>query len=107
MSKSLFIRCSQETYELAHELAKKESRSLNKQIIHMIHTLAEEKGLSLQQISEVNRLMKESKESVGLEEDMSEQIGKEIYSGSITSETAPITKGLTGIAETKKLDFQD
>ena len=43
--KSLFIRCSEETYDLAHALAKKESRSLNKQIIHMIHSLAEEKNV--------------------------------------------------------------
>jgi hypothetical protein len=43
--KSLFIRCSEETYELAHALAKKESRSLNKQIIHMIHNEAEAKGV--------------------------------------------------------------
>jgi NTP pyrophosphatase (non-canonical NTP hydrolase) len=43
--KSLFIRCSEETYELAHALAKKESRSLNKQIIHMIHNEADDKGV--------------------------------------------------------------
>ena len=43
--KSLFIRCSEETYELAHALAKKESRSLNKQIIHMIHNEADVKGV--------------------------------------------------------------
>jgi len=43
--KSLFIRCSEETYELAHALAKKESRSLNKQIIHMVHNEAEAKGV--------------------------------------------------------------
>jgi hypothetical protein len=43
--KSLFIRCSEETYELAHALAKKESRSLNKQIIHMIHNEASDKGV--------------------------------------------------------------
>jgi uncharacterized protein (DUF1778 family) len=35
--KNLYIRCSQETYDMAHALAKVESRSLNKQIIHMIH----------------------------------------------------------------------
>ena len=45
--KSLFIRCSEETYELAHALAKKESRSLNKQIIHMIHNEADSKGVSV------------------------------------------------------------
>ena len=43
--KSLFIRCSEETYELAHALAKKESRSLNKQIIHMIHNEADNRGV--------------------------------------------------------------
>ena len=47
--KSLFIRCSDETYELAHALAKKENRSLNKQIIHMIHSLADDKDVSVEQ----------------------------------------------------------
>ena len=47
--KSLFIRCSEETYELAHALAKKENRSLNKQIIHMIHSLAADKDVSVEQ----------------------------------------------------------
>ena len=46
--KSLFIRCSQETYELAHALAKKESRSLNKQIIHMIHNEADAKDVEIE-----------------------------------------------------------
>ena len=56
--KSLFIRCSQETYDLAHALAKKESRSLNKQIIHMIHSMADEKNVA------VEKLLQESKEAV-------------------------------------------
>ena len=47
--KSLFIRCSEETYELAHALAKKENSSLNKQIIHMIHSLADDKDVSVEQ----------------------------------------------------------
>ena len=47
--KSLFIRCSEETYELAHALAKKENRSLNKQIIHMIHSLADDKDVKVEQ----------------------------------------------------------
>jgi|TARA_R110000744_G_scaffold339963_1_gene445123 hypothetical protein len=47
--KSLFIRCSEETYELAHALAKKENRSLNKQIIHMIHSLADDKDVKVKQ----------------------------------------------------------
>ena len=85
--KSLFIRCSQETYDLAHALAKKESRSLNKQIIHMIHHVADAKGVEV--------------------EDIAEQEGKEIYSGAISSETVAIGKGLSGLAETKKQDFPD
>ena len=55
MMKSLFIRCSQETYDLAHALAKKESRSLNKQIIHMIHSMADENNVA------VEKLLQESK----------------------------------------------
>ena len=39
--KNLYIRCAEETYELAHALAKKENRSLTKQIIHMIHSMAD------------------------------------------------------------------
>ena len=85
--KSLFIRCSQETYDLAHALAKKESRSLNKQIIYMIHHVADAKGVEV--------------------EDIAEQEGKEIYSGTISSETVPIGKGLSGRAETKKQDSLD
>ena len=85
--KSLFIRCSQETYDLAHALAKKESRSLNKQIIHMIHSMADEKDVEV--------------------EDIAEQEGKDIYSGSVTSETVSIGVGLSGLAETKKQDFPD
>jgi|TARA_R110000824_G_scaffold28547_2_gene95780 hypothetical protein len=89
--KSLFIRCSQETYELAHALAKKENRSLNKQIIHMIHNEADTKKVSLNNV-DVNY------------EDTAEQEGKNIYSGSVTSENTIIGKGLSGLVETKKQD---
>ena len=77
--KSLFIRCSEETYELAHALAKKESRSLNKQIIHMIHSLADEKNV-------------EPKEEP-----------KEVQ----TTVENPTSWGLSGIAETRKQDSFD
>ena len=40
--KNLYVRCDQETYEMAHAIAKKESRSLNKQLIYMIHEYAKE-----------------------------------------------------------------
>ena len=74
--KSLFIRCSE---ELAHALAKKENRSLNKQIIHMIHSLADEKNV-------------EPKEEP-----------KEVQ----TTVKSPTSWGLTGIAETRKQDSFD
>ena len=77
--KSLFIRGSEETYELAHALAKKESRSLNKQIIHMIHSLADEKNV-------------EPKEEP-----------KEVQ----TTVETPTSWGLSGIAETRKQDSFD
>lgn len=86
--KSLFIRCSEETYKLAHSLAKKENRSLNKQIIHMIHSEADNKNIYI-------------------EEDQAEQDGKAIYSGAITSENYESKLGLRGIAETKKQDSYD
>ena len=54
MMKSLYIRCSQETYDLAHALAKSESRSLNKQIIHMIHKESESLQLNVDQTEEQN-----------------------------------------------------
>ena len=45
--KSIYIRCSEEVAELAKALAEKENRSVNKQIIHMIRSLAQEKNISL------------------------------------------------------------
>ena len=92
--KSLFIRCSQETYDLAHALAKKESRSLNKQIIHMIHSMADEKNVA------VEKLLQESKEAVEVVENQTEEATVKI--------NVPDPKwGLTGLAETKKQDSQN
>ena len=82
--KSLFIRCSEETYELAHSLAKKESRSLNKQIIHMIHNEAE-------------------KQNISIEEDTAEQEDKAIF----TSDNYESKLGLQGIVQTRKQGSSD
>ena len=73
MEKNLFIRCSEETYKLAHALAHKESRSLNKQIIHMIHKEAEKQDLDI----------------------------KEIENSSLVKEKPQIKLGLQSLAETK------
>ena len=43
--KNLYVRCDQETYDMAHAIAKNESRSLNKQLIYMIHKYAKELDL--------------------------------------------------------------
>jgi hypothetical protein len=80
--KSLFIRCSEQTYKLAHALAKKENRSLNKQMIHMIHSLADEKNVTVDDHVE--------KEDV------------------IVHQTPVEPKwGLTGLVETRKQGFDD
>ena len=84
--RSLFIRCSEETYELAHSLAKKESRSLNKQIIHMIHSLADAKNI-----------VAEDKSSV-VENGTTLNSSEAVYESKV---------GLRGIVETKKLDSSD
>jgi hypothetical protein len=84
--KSLFIRCSEETYELAHSLAKKESRSLNKQIIHMIHSEADKKDIEI-----------EDKIKVA-------QNGATINQSETTFESK---LGLQGIVETRKQDSSD
>jgi len=54
--KNLYIRCHKDTYDLAHAIAKKESRSLNKQIIHMVHDKAKQ----------LNIVLKKEKEPIGL-----------------------------------------
>ena len=81
--KSLYIRCSEETYKLAHSLAKHENRSLNKQIIHMIHSLADAKDI-------VNKVSEEL-----VEENHQEKIEE-------------VRVGLSRLVETKKQesDFQ-
>ena len=66
--KNLYIRCSQATYDIAHALAKVESRSLNKQIIHMIH-----KGGFI-----LDNLKKEANEILD-EKDLSPKIKKDLY----------------------------
>tara|TARA_R100000935_G_C2793196_1_gene146962 strand:- start:529 stop:825 length:297 start_codon:yes stop_codon:yes gene_type:complete len=91
--KSIFIRCTDETKKIAEALSKSQDRSLNKQIIHMIH----EEG---------------KKKNIVFTEDQAEQDGKLIYSGnsdvgfdangSPTSEFAKIKVGLQGLSEKAK-----
>ena len=53
--KSIYIRCNEEVAELAKALAEKENRSVNKQIIHMIRSLAQEKNISLPAEKKIER----------------------------------------------------
>ena len=39
--KHLYVRCDEETFLKAHQIAKNESRSLNKQLIYMINKEAD------------------------------------------------------------------
>ena len=93
--KNLYIRCSQETYDMAHALAKVESRSLNKQIIHMIH-----KGGFI-----LDNLKKEANEILD-EKDFVRLFGK--TKKRKTTETDGEWKdtkwGLRQLAETRQLD---
>ena len=50
--KNLYVRCDQETYEMAHAIAKKECRSLNKQLIHMIHQHAKFYEIEIETVEE-------------------------------------------------------
>ena len=50
--KNLYVRCDQETYEMAHAIAKKEGRSLNKQLIQMIHQYANLHEIKIEAIEE-------------------------------------------------------
>ena len=92
---NLYIRCSQETYDMAHALAKVESRSLNKQIIHMIH----KGGFTL------DNLKKEAREMLD-ERDFVRLFGK--TKKRKTTETDGEWKdtkwGLRQLAETRQLD---
>ena len=94
MSKSIFIRCSQETFDLAHALAKAESRSLNKQMIHMIHTVAKEKGVEVVSVP----VLEEPHEDVFITNCKGEEVEIEGQESKV---------GLTGLLETKKQGFHD
>ena len=63
--KSIYIRCSDEVSELAKALAEKENRSVNKQIIHMIRSLAQEKNISITTGLEPENELKD--ETIGIE----------------------------------------
>ena len=45
--KSIYIRCDEATLQLAKKLAENNSRSMNKQLVHMINCKAREEGIIL------------------------------------------------------------
>tara|TARA_R100000963_G_C4559882_1_gene49186 strand:+ start:115 stop:375 length:261 start_codon:yes stop_codon:yes gene_type:complete len=52
--KTIFIRCSEETLLLAKALAEHENRSVNKQIIHLIHSAAKKNPILAAELSRRN-----------------------------------------------------
>ena len=84
--KSLFIRCSEETYTLAHSLAKKENRSLNKQIIHMIHSMADEKDVTVEPV---------------IEKPITNDVKQSLTENTFPVEKEEVKWGLTKLAETR------
>ena len=46
--KHLYVRCDEETFLKAHQIAKNESRSLNKQLIYMINKEADLQGITVE-----------------------------------------------------------
>ena len=94
MSKSIFIRCSQETFDLAHALKDHENRSLNKQMIHMIHAVAKEKGVEVVSVP----VLEEPHEDVFITNCKGEEVEIEGQESKV---------GLTGLLETKKQGFPD
>ena len=56
MNKNILIRCSDDTYKLVNIISKKESRSMNAQLIYMIHKYAEIQYSQLQSQKEFNNL---------------------------------------------------
>ena len=92
--KSIFIRCSKETFDLAHALKDHENRSLNKQMIHMIHAVAKEKG-----VEAVNTpVSEEANEDILITNCKGEEVEIEGQETKV---------GLIGLLETKKQGFRD
>jgi len=103
--KNLFIRCSNETYKLAHKLAKSESRSLNKQIIYMIHQEAKDKGITIDCSNETYKLAHKlaKSESRSLNKQIIYMIHQEAKDKKITIDKEPsVMGGLEALAEKKK-----
>ena len=93
---NLFIRCDDETWQMAHALARKESRSLNKQIVHMIKQQAEREGITVEPIPDKQTIIKDPKTSLG---------DVILQANSADEETKNL--GLEKLAETMKQETPD
>jgi len=47
--KNIYIRCDETTLQLAKKLAENNSRSMNKQLVHMINSKAREEGIVIEE----------------------------------------------------------
>tara|TARA_B100001027_G_C16234031_1_gene316140 strand:- start:281 stop:667 length:387 start_codon:yes stop_codon:yes gene_type:complete len=125
--KNLYVRCDQETYDMAHAIAKKESRSLNKQLIYMIHEYAKEMRSYQEQYekeqadalghSENKELYESGKtpleDYLAEEDQFAGNQGRSIEMGLTTEEfenldyDEPTESGLQKLSEIKKSDSAD
>lgn len=101
--KNLYVRCDQETYDMAHAIAKKESRSLNKQLIYMIHEYANLHEIKTEVVSEPP----DNEEYFAGNQGRSIEMGltKEEFENLDYDE--PTESGLQKLSEIKKSDFAD
>jgi|5B_taG_2_1085324.scaffolds.fasta_scaffold03233_2 hypothetical protein len=95
--KSIYIRCDETTLQLAKKLADNNSRSMNKQLVHMINCKAREEGIIL---DEPKLELVEEKVKVhphGLE-------SWDANGSPVAEEDDETTIGLKGLAGISKLD---
>ena len=112
--KNLYVRCDQETYDMAHAIAKKEGRSLNKQLIQMIHQYAKELDLHEIKVEAIEEQPDKYQAITSDNEDyFAGNQGRSIEMGMTKEEfenhdyDEPTESGLQKLSEIKKSDSAD
>jgi len=100
--KNLYIRCDEKTYKLAHAMAKKDNRSLNRELIHIINMVAEEMDIV---IDEEDNPFETNEKYLGITPDNADlyvQEDEDDYSESVSTES-----GLQKLSEIRRSDSVD
>ena len=93
--KNLYIRCDEETYKLAHAMAKKDNRSLNRELIHIIHKMSEDMNIVLQETADKYQSIGTDNADLYVQEEES------------FTEVLPTESGLQKLSEIKRSDSAD